>query len=272
MPFDSSVAGKLERPAQAKPIKALPFIYLPSAPPTPTPPPPLAQVGSYLGNAIGCGIGVWMLLNCGLMPQFANAVNAISVAKIAYPLKEVRAPVVGGSSAASRLPPQLPRAPLCALELQHVATACIACACGLLAGLHCRRLLPPLTCPCSWPPAADLHQGRDGQLVCVLGRLAGHRCAGVPAILPQQHQCTGAELPPSKAVCVARPARLMWRLAAWIEKAPCVTCRPCVSTCSPADHGRQVHRLPLRHLRLCGHRPGALHRQHGARGRLLFAD
>ena len=26
-------------------------------------------VGSYLGNLIGCGIGVVLLLNCGLLPQ-----------------------------------------------------------------------------------------------------------------------------------------------------------------------------------------------------------
>lgn len=55
----------------------------PPAPTDPHPTPPPA------GNAIGCAIGVFLLMNCGLWPQFSNAVNAISVAKISYPLKEV---------------------------------------------------------------------------------------------------------------------------------------------------------------------------------------
>ncbi|KAL4451702.1 hypothetical protein ABPG75_007364 [Micractinium tetrahymenae] len=45
-------------------------------------------VGSYLGNALGCALGCFLLLNCGLMPQFANAIKAISVAKVSYPFKE----------------------------------------------------------------------------------------------------------------------------------------------------------------------------------------
>ncbi|PRW57490.1 nitrite transporter NAR1 [Chlorella sorokiniana] len=45
-------------------------------------------VGSYLGNALGCALGVFLLLNCGLMPQFTNAINAISLAKVSYPFKE----------------------------------------------------------------------------------------------------------------------------------------------------------------------------------------
>ncbi|KAL4433475.1 hypothetical protein ABPG77_010328 [Micractinium sp. CCAP 211/92] len=44
--------------------------------------------GSYLGNALGCALGCLLLLNCGLMPQFTNAINAISVAKVSYPFKE----------------------------------------------------------------------------------------------------------------------------------------------------------------------------------------
>ena len=45
-------------------------------------------MGSYLGNALGCALGVFLLLNCGLMPQFTNAINAISLAKVSYPFKE----------------------------------------------------------------------------------------------------------------------------------------------------------------------------------------
>lgn len=47
-------------------------------------------VASYLGNIIGCGLGVVLLLNTGLNAQLANGINAISAAKVAYPLKEVR--------------------------------------------------------------------------------------------------------------------------------------------------------------------------------------
>lgn len=46
------------------------------------------RVGSYLGNALGCALGVFLLLNCGLMPQFTKAINAISLAKVSYPFKE----------------------------------------------------------------------------------------------------------------------------------------------------------------------------------------
>lgn len=54
------------------------------------------RVGSYLGNAIGCALGVFLLLNCGLMPQFTNAINTISVAKLAYPWKETFIKAGGG--------------------------------------------------------------------------------------------------------------------------------------------------------------------------------
>ena len=52
-------------------------------------------VSSYLGNIIGCALGVAMFYHSGLLPQLTVGSTALAAYKVAYPLKEVRHRVRG---------------------------------------------------------------------------------------------------------------------------------------------------------------------------------
>jgi formate transporter len=45
-------------------------------------------VCSYAGNVIGCGLGLLLLANTGLLPQFKAGAEMLAMGKVAYPFKE----------------------------------------------------------------------------------------------------------------------------------------------------------------------------------------
>lgn len=53
------------------------------------------KAGSYLGNAVGCAIGVTLLLNSGVVPGLMQGITATSLAKISYPVKQVQLAAAG---------------------------------------------------------------------------------------------------------------------------------------------------------------------------------
>ncbi len=57
-----------------------------------------ATSATLFAHGIAAAIGVTLLLNCGLVSQFSNGITATSLAKISYPLKEVRRGYVGVDS------------------------------------------------------------------------------------------------------------------------------------------------------------------------------
>ena len=120
-------------------------------------------VGSYLGNALGCALGCFLLLNSGLMPQFSNAINAISVTKISYSFKEASQGVGGGRGWGRWGGRPWRGGPAELAGAQHNCTA-VAAVAVQLAVQPPRQLSSDACHPgCVFP--ADLHQGSDGQLV-----------------------------------------------------------------------------------------------------------